>query len=146
MLLQWVVEIASNPPPRVAWYDPRGELIPEGEDKARGRVVHTALSIKNTRSMLQVSSHWLARGHVTALLISDWLRAAADRAEAPRRGPVQRQGRERLPRQVGELHAGGDRPARRHPRRHGAGGRGTVSGHYNIIHSFIFPVQIFLKI
>ena len=54
MLLQWVVEIASNPPPRVSWYDPRGELIPEGEDKARGRVVHTALSIKNTRSMLQV--------------------------------------------------------------------------------------------
>ena len=59
MLLQWVVEIASNPPPRVSWYDPRGELIPEGEDKARGRVVHTALSIKNTRSMLQVGSHWL---------------------------------------------------------------------------------------
>ena len=73
MLLQWVVEIASNPPPRVAWYDPRGELIPEGEDKTRGRVVHTALSIKNTRSMLQVSPHWLARGHVTTLLISDLL-------------------------------------------------------------------------
>ena len=53
--VQWVVEIASHPPPRVTWYDPDGNIIKDGEDKVRGRVVHTALSIKNTRSMLNIS-------------------------------------------------------------------------------------------
>ena len=50
-----MVEIASNPSPSVTWYGPDGEAIPEGEDRARQRTVHTALSIKNTRSMLKLN-------------------------------------------------------------------------------------------
>ena len=53
--VQWVVEIASHPPPRVTWFDPQGNVIREGEDDITGRTVHTALSIKNTRSMLKLS-------------------------------------------------------------------------------------------
>ena len=48
-----MVEIASNPAPSVTWYGPDGAPIPEGE--ARQRTVHTALSIKNTRSMLKLN-------------------------------------------------------------------------------------------
>ena len=53
--VQWVVEIASNPSPSVTWYDNQGHIIPDGEDRVSGRTVHTALSIKNTRSMLRLS-------------------------------------------------------------------------------------------
>ena len=53
--MQWVVEIASNPAASVTWFGPDGAPIPEGEDRARQRTVHTALSIKNTRSMLKLN-------------------------------------------------------------------------------------------
>ena len=59
--VQWLVEIASHPPPRVTWFDPKGLEIPEGEDEETGRLVQTALSIKNTRSMLKLSKLRLCR-------------------------------------------------------------------------------------
>lgn len=52
--VQWVVEIASHPPPRVTWYDPDGNVIKEGEDNLRGRIVQTAFA-KTTRSMLKLT-------------------------------------------------------------------------------------------
>jgi len=51
--VQWVVEIASHPPPRVTWYDPDGNIINEGEDKEKGRLVQTVFA-KTSRSMLKL--------------------------------------------------------------------------------------------
>ena len=51
--VQWVVEIASHPPPRVTWYDPDGNIINEGEDKEQGRLVQTVFA-KISRSMLKL--------------------------------------------------------------------------------------------
>ena len=69
--VQWVVEIASHPPPRVSWYDPRGNLISEGEDKEKNRMVQTALSIKNTRSMLKLSQLQLANSGLYSLKVEN---------------------------------------------------------------------------
>jgi len=51
--VQWVVEIASHPPPRVTWFDPDGNVIEEGEDKENGRLVQTVFA-KTSRSMLKL--------------------------------------------------------------------------------------------
>ena len=53
--VQWVVEIASHPAPTVTWYDPDGQVIAEGEDTERGRMVQTVLA-KTSRSMLRLSN------------------------------------------------------------------------------------------
>ena len=53
--VQWVVEIASHPPPRVTWYDPEGDVIEEGEDSERGRTVQTVLA-RTSRSMLRLTN------------------------------------------------------------------------------------------
>ncbi len=37
--VQWVVHMASHPTPQISWYDPEGQLIPEGEDRKRGRTM-----------------------------------------------------------------------------------------------------------
>jgi len=52
-IVQWVVNIQAHPSPSVTWYDPDGEVIPEGEDKVRGRVRQTAGG-KDVRSMLRL--------------------------------------------------------------------------------------------
>ena len=54
--VQWMVEIASHPPPRVSWYDRLGNLIPEGAEAGTGRVVKTVPGVKNTRSMLKLAN------------------------------------------------------------------------------------------
>ena len=38
-VVQWVVHAASHPTPRISWYDPDNQLIPEGEDRKRGRTM-----------------------------------------------------------------------------------------------------------
>ena len=53
--VQWVVEIAAHPAPTVTWYDPDGEVIREGEDTDRGRLVQTVFA-KTSRSMLRLSN------------------------------------------------------------------------------------------
>ena len=50
----WVVEIAAHPAPTVTWYDPDGDIIEEGEDADRGRLVQTVFA-KTSRSMLKLS-------------------------------------------------------------------------------------------
>ena len=51
----------------------QGEPIPEGEDLQRDRVVQTALSIKNTRSMLKLSNLKLENsGHYSLKVENDF--------------------------------------------------------------------------
>ena len=69
--VQWIVEIASHPPPRVSWYDPKGNLISEGDDQERNRQVQTALSIKNTRSMLKLSQLQLTDSGLYSLKVEN---------------------------------------------------------------------------
>ncbi|XP_023347785.1 vascular endothelial growth factor receptor 1, partial [Eurytemora carolleeae] len=52
--VQWVVNIQAHPPPRLTWFDPDGQIIQEGEDKEKGRILQTFPTAKDTRSMLKL--------------------------------------------------------------------------------------------
>lgn len=53
--VQWVIQIAAYPQPKITWFDPDGEVMLEGEDVTRGRTVQSVMGEK-PRSMLKLKN------------------------------------------------------------------------------------------